>query len=85
MCTVMVCMSIAAGVFLFSGLLLVVLSIRGEPNTVEVDLNQTYNAVCRKFGRWVIIFTLGIVIKCNGYEARQVSLLFFALVFVRSL
>ena len=41
MCTVMVCMSIAAGVFLFSGLLLVVLSIRGEPNTVEVDLNQT--------------------------------------------
>ena len=33
----------------------------------------------------MIIFTLGIVIKCNGYEARQVSLLFFALVFVRSL
>ena len=41
MCTVMVCMSIAAGVFLFSGLLLVVLSIRGEPNTVEAELNQT--------------------------------------------
>ena len=33
----------------------------------------------------MIIFTLGIVIKCNGYEAWQVSLLFFALVFVRSL
>lgn len=33
----------------------------------------------------MIIFTLGIVIKCNGYEARHVSLLFFALVFVRSL
>ena len=31
-----------------------------------------------------MIFILGIVIKCNGYEARQVSLLFFALVFVRS-
>ena len=37
----MVCMSIAAGVFLFSGLLLVVLSIRDEPNIVEVELNQT--------------------------------------------
>ena len=33
----------------------------------------------------MIIFTLDIVIKCNGYEARQVSLSFFALVFVRSL
>ena len=32
-----------------------------------------------------MIFILGIVIKCNGYEARQVSLSFFALVFVRSL
>ena len=37
----MVCVSIAAGVFLFSGLLLVVLSIIGESNTVEVELNQT--------------------------------------------
>ena len=85
MCTVMVCMSIAAGVFLFSGLLLVVLSIRGGPNTVQVDLNETqFDTVCRKFGRRVI-FILGNLIKCNGYEARQVSLLFFVVVFVRSL
>lgn len=53
---------------------------RGGPQS-----NLVYNVVCRKFDRRVIFTPRHIVIKCNCYEARQISLLFFAFVFVCSL